>query len=163
MEKGNLLFFLEFKLLILGAETYNIRKAFIREDNMRILVALIIIIPALEISVLIFSGKTLGIPITLLLIILTGVIGAWLAKKQGLDTLRRAQQQMSEGQAPGEAIMDGICILIGGVLLLSPGYITDLTGFFLLFPATRNLLKPIIGNWIRRRIERGNFTVIRRW
>lgn len=130
---------------------------------MRILLALIIIVPALEISVLIFSGKTLGIPITLLLIILTGVIGAWLAKKQGLDTLHRAQQQMNYGQVPGEAIMDGICILIGGVLLLSPGYITDLTGFFLLIPATRNLIKPIIANWIRRRIDRGNFTVIRRW
>ena len=130
---------------------------------MRILLALIIIVPALEISVLIFSGKTLGIPITLLLIILTGVIGAWLAKKQGLETLSRAQQQMNYGQVPGDAILDGICILIGAVLLLSPGYITDLTGFILLIPAIRNIIKPIIVNWIRRRIDSGNFTVIRRW
>lgn len=130
---------------------------------MRVLLALIIIVPALEISVLIFSGKTLGIPITLLLIVLTGVIGAWLAKKQGLETLRRAQQQMNYGQVPGEAIIDGICILIGAVLLLTPGYISDLTGFFLLIPATRNYIKPFIVNWIRRRMDRGNFTVIRRW
>lgn len=130
---------------------------------MRVLLALIIIVPALEISVLIFSGKTLGIPITLLLILLTGVIGAWLAKKQGLEIIRRARQQMDYGQVPGEAIMDGICILIGAVLLLTPGYITDLTGFLLLFPVTRNYIKPFIASWIRRRIDRGQFTVIRRW
>ncbi|WP_010678396.1 FxsA family protein [Bacillus timonensis] len=130
---------------------------------MRVLLALIIIVPALEISVLIFSGKTLGIPITLLLIILTGVIGAWLAKKQGLETLRRAQQQMNYGQVPSEAIMDGICILIGAILLLTPGYLSDLTGFLLLFPKPRNYIKPILVNWIRRRMDRGNFTVIRRW
>ncbi|RFB17783.1 membrane protein FxsA [Bacillus sp. HNG] len=129
---------------------------------MRILLALIIVVPALEISVLIFSGKTLGIPFTLLLIILTGVIGAWLAKKQGLETIRRARQQMDYGQVPREAIMDGICILIGAVLLLTPGYISDLTGFLLLIPVTRNYLKPVIANWISRRINRGHFTVIRR-
>ncbi|MEH7236301.1 FxsA family protein [Bacillus sp. JJ1562] len=130
---------------------------------MRVLLALIIIVPALEISVLILSGKTLGIPITLLLIILTGVFGAWLAKKQGLEIIRRARHQMDHGQVPGEAIMDGICILIGAILLLSPGYIGDLTGFLLLLPVTRNYLKPVIANWIRRRIDRGQFTVIRRW
>ncbi|MDR4889213.1 FxsA family protein [Fredinandcohnia sp. QZ13] len=129
---------------------------------MRILLALIIVVPALEISVLIFSGKTLGIPFTLLLIILTGVIGAWLAKKQGLETIRRARQQMDYGQVPGDAIMDGICILIGAVLLLTPGYISDLTGFLLLIPVTRNYIKPVITNWISRRINRGHFTVIRR-
>ncbi|MFS0822431.1 FxsA family protein [Bacillus sp. 1P02SD] len=130
---------------------------------MRILLALIIIVPTLEISVLIFSGKTIGIPFTLLLIILTGVIGAWLAKKQGLETIRRARQQMDLGQVPGEAIMDGICILIGAVLLLTPGYITDLAGLLLLLPVTRNFIKPIIANWINRKINRGHFTVIRRW
>ncbi|MCC3356452.1 FxsA family protein [Bacillus sp. REN16] len=130
---------------------------------MRVLLALIIIVPALEISVLIFSGKTIGVPLTFLLIILTGVLGAWLAKKQGIETIRRAQQQMDLGQVPGEAIMDGICILIGAILLLTPGYISDLTGLLLLLPVTRNSIKPVIANWIRRRIDKGNFTVIRRW
>lgn len=129
---------------------------------MRLLLALIIIVPALEIGVLILSGKTFGIPITILLIILTGVIGAWLAKKQGLETLRRAQDQMSYGQVPGDAIIDGICILVGAVLLLTPGFITDLTGFFLLLPNTRQMIKPFIGKTIRRLIDRGQFTVIRR-
>ncbi|MFS0865246.1 FxsA family protein [Fredinandcohnia sp. 179-A 10B2 NHS] len=129
---------------------------------MRLLLALIIIVPAIEIGVLILSGKTLGVPITILFIILTGVAGAWLAKKQGLETLRRAQNQMSYGQVPGDAIIDGICILVGAVLLLTPGFITDLTGFFLLLPNTRKLLKPFIGKIIRRLIDRGQFTVIRR-
>ncbi|MEH7224146.1 FxsA family protein [Bacillus sp. JJ1566] len=130
---------------------------------MRFLLALIIIVPAIEISVLIFSGKTLGIPMTLLIIILTGVLGAWLAKKQGLETIRRARQQMDHGQVPGEAIMDGICILIGAILLLTPGYVSDLMGLLLLLPVTRNFIKPVIAKWIRSRIDRGQFTVIRRW
>lgn len=129
---------------------------------MRLLLALIIIVPALEIGVLILSGKTLGVPITILFIILTGVAGAYLAKKQGLETLKRAQGQMSYGQVPGDAIIDGICILVGAVLLLTPGFITDLTGFFLLIPKTRQLIKPFIGKIIRRLIDRGQFTVIRR-
>ncbi|WP_453994485.1 FxsA family protein [Bacillus nitroreducens] len=130
---------------------------------MKILLALFIIVPALEISVFILSGKTLGIPLTILLIILTGILGAWLAKKQGLETIGRARQQMEYGQVPGEAILDGICIFIGAVLLLTPGYISDLIGLLLLIPGTRKYVKPIIANWIRRRIDKGNFTVIRRW
>ncbi|MFT4415147.1 FxsA family protein [Fredinandcohnia humi] len=129
---------------------------------MRLLLALIIVVPALEIGILIFSGKTLGVAATIILIILTGVLGAWLAKKEGLETLRRAQEQMSYGQVPGHAIMDGICILVGAVLLLTPGFITDLTGLILLVPFTRQLVKPFIGRIIKRMIDRGQFTVIRR-
>lgn len=126
----------------------------------KLLLALIIIVPALEIWLLIFSGKTLGVLVTILLIISTGVLGAWLAKYQGIEALRKAQQQMSYGQMPGDVIIDGLCILVGGVVLLTPGFITDALGFMLLIPTTRNLIKPFIYNTLRKMVDRGQFIII---
>jgi UPF0716 protein FxsA len=128
---------------------------------MKILVALIIIIPAIEIGLLIFSGKMLGVLPTVLLIIATGVLGAWLAKQQGLETLRKAQEEMRYGRIPGESILDGLCILVGGVILLTPGFITDLMGFFLLLPTTRKFIKPLIIKLLKRMINKGHFTIIK--
>lgn len=128
---------------------------------MRLLMFLIIVIPALEIGILILSGRAIGPIPTVLLIILTGVIGAWLAKQQGLETLRKAQQQMQFGQIPGLAIIDGLCILIGGVLLLTPGFITDTVGFLLLIPFSRNKIKPALLAIIRKMIDKNQITIIR--
>lgn len=119
---------------------------------------LFIIVPALEIWVLILSGRWIGVPLTILIIILTGLLGARLARKEGLDTLRRAQEQMSYGQVPGESLLDGICVIVGGVLLLTPGFITDITGFLLLYKPTRRFAKNKIKNWLKRKIDRGDFT-----
>ncbi|WP_404458984.1 FxsA family protein [Sutcliffiella horikoshii] len=128
----------------------------------RILLALIIVVPALEIWLLITAGKLIGAIPTIMLIILTGVLGAWLAKYQGVTALRSAQQKMNSGQMPGDVIIDGLCILIGGVVLLTPGFITDAIGFALLLPPTRNLIKPSIMRAIRNRMDRGQFIVINR-
>ncbi|WHY77904.1 FxsA family protein [Neobacillus sp. WH10] len=128
---------------------------------MRYLIILFIAIPAAEIGLLLFSGKTIGVWPTILLIILTGVIGAYLAKREGLQTIRKAQEQLRSGQIPGEAVLDGICILIGGILLLLPGFITDISGFLLLFPPTRRLFKFLMINSIRKKIKRGNIKIIK--
>jgi UPF0716 protein FxsA len=128
---------------------------------MRLLLFLIIVIPALEIGILLLSGKTIGVIPTVILIILTGVVGAWLAKKQGIETLSKVQHQMQNGQIPGEAIIDGLCILVGGIFLLSPGFITDIAGIILLFPVSRNIVKPFLLKIIRKMIDRNQFTIIR--
>jgi UPF0716 protein FxsA len=125
----------------------------------RLLLALIIIVPALEIGLLLLSGKTFGVPVTILLIIGTGVLGAWLAKKQGLRAIQQVQYQISRGQMPGDIIVDGLCILVGGVVLLTPGFITDAIGFFLLFPKTRRMIKPFILNIIRSLISRNTIII----
>ncbi|WP_456278027.1 FxsA family protein [Bacillus sp. AK128] len=125
----------------------------------RLLLALIIIVPALEIGLLLLSGKTFGVPVTILLIIGTGVLGAWLAKKQGLRAIQSVQYQISRGQVPGDAIIDGLCILVGGVVLLTPGFITDAIGFILLFPQTRRLVKPFIVNIIRSLMNRNTIII----
>jgi UPF0716 protein FxsA len=128
---------------------------------MRYLALLIIVIPAIDIGVLLVSGKTLGVLPTIALIIVTGVVGAYLAKREGLQTIKRAQAQLAYGQIPGESVLDGICILIGGILLLTPGFITDVVGFLLLFPPSRKPFKFIMINALRKRIERGNMKIIR--
>ncbi len=128
---------------------------------MRLLMLLIIIIPALEIGVLILSGRTIGTIPTILLIILTGIFGAWLAKQQGLEAIRNVQNQMQMGQIPGLAIIDGLCILIGGLLLLTPGFITDTVGFLLLIPITRKKIKPYLLTIIRKMVEKNRFTIIK--
>ncbi|AZU60034.1 FxsA family protein [Neobacillus mesonae] len=128
---------------------------------MRYLFLLIVAIPAAEIAVLLLSGKTIGVWPTLLIILATGVLGAYLAKREGLQTIRRAQEQLRHGQIPGSAVLDGICILVGGILLLTPGFITDITGFLMLFPPTRKVFKLFMLNSIRKRIERGNIKIIK--
>jgi UPF0716 protein FxsA len=127
---------------------------------MRYLFLLIIAIPALDLGLLLLIGKTIGVWATIVLIISTGIIGAYLAKKEGLQTIRRVQEQLNNGEIPGEAVIDGICILIGGVLLLTPGFITDLTGFLLLFPPSRKPLKFLIIKTWQRKINKRNIKII---
>lgn len=128
---------------------------------MRYLLVLLIIVPAAEISLLLLSGKTIGVLPTLLLIILTGVLGTFLAKREGLYAMQEVQKQLQKGQLPGREIIDGICILIGGILLVTPGFITDIGGFLLVFPPTRRLFRSIILHYLKRKIEKGNIKIIK--
>jgi UPF0716 protein FxsA len=131
------------------------------ESLMRYILLLLIIVPALEIGLLVLSGQAFGLVPTVLLIITTGILGAYLAKKQGMETLRKAQQDMQYGQLPGDAIIDGLCILVGGVVLLTPGFITDAIGFLLLLPPTRKMFKPFIYKLFKRWINNGNVIIYR--
>ncbi|CAN7291850.1 FxsA family protein [Rossellomorea sp. LjRoot5] len=128
---------------------------------MRYMLLLLIIIPALEIGLLVLSGQAIGLVPTVLLIITTGILGAYLAKKQGIETIRKAQRDMQYGQMPGEAIMDGLCILVGGILLLTPGFVTDAFGFLLLLPPTRRMFKPYFFRLFKRWINKGNVIIYR--
>ena len=128
---------------------------------MRYLALLIIVIPAIDIGVLLLSGKTFGVLPTIAFIILTGVVGAYLAKREGLQTIKRAQEQLAYGQIPGDSVLDGISILIGGILLLTPGFITDIFGFLLLFPPTRKPFKFLMIHSLRKRIQKGNIKIIK--
>jgi UPF0716 protein FxsA len=131
------------------------------ESIMRYMLLLLIIIPALEIGLLVLSGQAIGLVPTVLLIITTGLLGAYLAKKQGIETIRKVQRDMQYGKLPGDAIMDGLCILVGGVVLLTPGFITDAIGFLLLLPVTRRMFKPFIYRLFKRWINNGNVIIYR--
>lgn len=128
----------------------------------RWLLLFILIVPALEIGVLIWAGSWLGPWWVILLIILTGVLGAWLAKQQGLQTIRNFQQSMSTGQMPQDALLDGACILVGGAVLLTPGFITDAIGFLLLLPTSRRPIKVFVRKAIMKMMDKGTVTIYRR-
>ncbi|MDZ4343871.1 MAG: FxsA family protein [Candidatus Binatia bacterium] len=114
------------------------------------LVLLFTIVPLVELFILIKIGGQIGGFNTILLVIMTAVLGALLARLQGLRTLQQIQLSLSQGQIPAEELIDGVLILAGGILLLTPGVLTDLFALVLLFPYTRTHFK----RWLRRRFDR---------
>ena len=107
------------------------------------------IIPVSEIYILITIGGQIGILPSISLVILTGIVGASLARSQGLQTLGRIRDSFQQGMAPGEELLNALLIAIAGIVLLTPGFLTDAAGLFLLIPATRTLCRE----WLKRRIE----------
>ena len=103
-------------------------------------------VPILEIYLLIQVGQVIGAGWTILLVVLTAVIGVWLLKLQGLSTLTRAQQKLSENELPAREILEGMGLVVAGALLLTPGFFTDAVGFLLLFPPTRILLVKAVAS-----------------
>ena len=130
-------------------------------ECMKWIISLFIIIPAIELYILMLSGKTIGVFNTFLLIIASGIIGGYLAKKQGMKAFREVSESVKNYQAPGEAAINGICIFVGAILVVLPGFISDILGFMLLFNPTRNLFKPIIYRWIRKKMKNGNVIVMK--
>ncbi|MFC7373399.1 FxsA family protein [Fictibacillus iocasae] len=124
----------------------------------RYLLPVFIIVPAIEVGLFILAGQHIGIPVTIGLIFLTGIIGAWLAKREGMQTLLQFRTKMSRGELPGESLLDGACIIAGGALLLTPGFLTDLIGFFLLFPPIRMLVKRLMKRKMKKAYENGQFS-----
>lgn len=126
------------------------------------IVALFVLLPLVELAVLIQVGRVIGLIGTLALVIATGFLGAILARRQGLRAWLALRAELQNGRMPGGALVDGLLILIGGIVLLTPGILTDLIGFALLVPATRTALKRRLQRRFERAIETGeaSFTVI---
>ncbi len=101
---------------------------------------LFIIIPLVELYVIIAVGEEIGALWTVILVLLTAVIGVNLLRIQGMSTLARAQRSMAQGSIPAMEMMEGIALAVAGVLLITPGFITDAIGFLCLFPATRRAI-----------------------
>jgi len=113
------------------------------------LILLFIGVPIIELAILIKIGQLLGLGYTLGLVILTGILGAYLTRWQGFITLRKIQEDVNNGRMPADRLLDGVLILCSGILLLTPGLITDLIGFIGLIPFSRNLVK----HWLKRKIK----------
>ena len=101
------------------------------------LLVLFIVIPLVELFLLIQVGSRIGVLPTIGLIVITGLIGASLARQQGLSAMRRIQEELRNGRQPDLELLEGVMILIGGIVLITPGIITDLFGFALLLPTFR--------------------------
>jgi UPF0716 protein FxsA len=121
------------------------------------LLLLFVVTPLVELAILLKVNEWLGSwRETILLVILTGFVGAWLAKAQGLIVLQQIQQDMNAGRLPAPRLLDGLMIIVAGALLVTPGLITDAVGFLLLIPSVRVFLKLWLRARIEKRIERGN-------
>ena len=114
------------------------------------LVLLFVVTPLVELAILIYLGTLIGVMYTILIVVATGLIGAFLVRNQGLATLAKIRSSMERGVIPSEELLHGALILIGGLLLLTPGLVTDMVGFAMLIPQTRK----VVANWVRRLIQR---------
>lgn len=125
----------------------------------RILLALFILIPAIEVSLFIVVGGWIGGWNTFLIILLSGFIGAYLAKREGLKVLLTVRSEMNQGRIPGVAVIDGLCVLVGGVFLITPGFFTDILGLLLVLPFTRIFFRGLLLVFIRKLLTRRNTTI----
>lgn len=123
--------------------------------NRKLLLGLIAVAAA-EVMVLTAVGRLVGIWETFGLIFLTSLLGAYLAQREGRRVWEYARYRLANGEVPTDSILDGICIFAGGLLLILPGFITDVLGLFLLLPLTRPVAKLLILKWIRRLIGNGD-------
>ena len=116
-----------------------------------VLALLFLVVPFVELFLLIQVGQTVGALSTIAVLIVISVVGAWLVKREGMNTLRRAQQQVRNGAVPGTELVDGVLILFAGALLLTPGFLTDVFGILLLIPPVRAALRTTARKRIARR------------
>jgi UPF0716 protein FxsA len=119
------------------------------------------LIPALEIFLFIEIGKSIGTLNTFVLVILSGMAGAWLAKMQGLETMMRVRRNLDNGIMPAEELIDALIIFAAGIVLLTPGFFTDIVGLLLLFPPSRFHFKRFIRRRFDHWVQQGNVQVRR--
>jgi UPF0716 protein FxsA len=119
------------------------------------LLLLFILVPAVELVLLIELGGRIGTLATLALIVITGVLGASLARWQGLGVLRTMQAELAGGRIPANAIVDGVIVLLAGALLMTPGFLTDTVGFLCLIPGVRRLAKRTLWRRLEAAVHHG--------
>ncbi|MCU1376079.1 MAG: FxsA family protein [Actinomycetia bacterium] len=108
-----------------------------------------LVVPIIELAVIIKVGAAIGVLDTIGLLILSSIVGSWLMKREGLGVLRRIQASMAAGRVPGKELVDAFLILLGGALMVAPGFITDIAGMALLLPPVRAGVRGLL----RRRFE----------
>jgi UPF0716 protein FxsA len=123
------------------------------------LLILLIVVPVVELYILIEIGQQIGAFTTIGIIVLTGIIGAYLVKNQGFMVLKKIQYDLNQNILPGDSLLQGIIILAGGIFLLTPGFITDIIGFIFLIPISREIVKKYLLIWLKRKIDSGNINI----
>jgi UPF0716 protein FxsA len=116
------------------------------------------LIPTIEIIILIKLSSVFGIFSTLFLVIGTGLLGAFLARLEGLRVFFKIQAEMRSGKMPARDMLDGLLLLVAGVVLITPGLLTDIMGFVFLFPVTRKWVITYIMKKIEQSMHRGSRT-----
>ena len=120
-----------------------------------LLILLFIVVPVAELYVIIKVGELIGVWPTLALLLADALLGSWLLKHEGRGAWRRFNQALAERRFPGREVIDGALIIVGGTLLLTPGFLTDIVGVFLLLPPTRAITRRLL-----KRFTIGRFMVV---
>ena len=109
-----------------------------------------IVVPIVEIAILIKIGAIIGVWETVYIVIATAVIGSYLVRAQGAAVIMSINRDLNEGRMPAGSVLEGLMVLVGGIVLLTPGLLTDVAGFALLIPYTRRMVK----RFVRARMEK---------
>jgi UPF0716 protein FxsA len=116
-----------------------------------LLVLIFIVLPIAELYVIIQVGQVIGAVPTIAILILDSLIGAWLWRHQGRAAWRRFNEALEAGRVPAREVLDGTLVIFGGALLITPGFISDVVGIFLLLPPTRAVVRRILVGFFSRR------------
>lgn len=120
------------------------------------LILLFTITPIVELFILLKLADVTSTLATIALVLFTGIVGAYLAKKEGRIILTKINIELNNGRMPGNELINGLCVLVGGAFLLTPGILTDIFGFSLVIPGTREIFKAIIKRKFKDIIDNGN-------
>lgn len=113
------------------------------------------IVPTVELYLLIQIGERIGALETVWMVVLVGFLGAWLAKREGAGVLRALQQDLARGLPPADRVIEGLLVLVGSVLLITPGVLSDLAGILMLFPPTRRAMAPAVRRYLTKKLLGG--------
>jgi UPF0716 protein FxsA len=117
-----------------------------------LLVILFLVVPIVELFVIVKVAGSIGVLETIGALVVVSIIGAWLVRRQGVAIWQRAQREMASGQMPDKSLLDGVLVLMGGALLLTPGFVTDGVGLLAVFPPTRAVIRAGLRRRFARRI-----------
>ncbi len=127
------------------------------------LILLFTLTPIIELFILFQLAGIMGTWSTIGLVFITGIAGAYLAKSEGRLIISKIKRELNQGKLPGNELINGLCVLVGGALLLTPGLITDIVGFSLVIPGLREIYKLYIKRKFRRIIDRQDIHIDYRW
>ena len=126
-----------------------------------VLFLVFLVLPVVEIYVIVQVGQEIGALWTVALLVLSGVVGTWLIKHEGARTWRALREAVDSGRMPATEIADGALILLGGSLMVAPGFITDALGILLILPFTRPIFRSLLAAAVSRRLLAGTIEVRR--
>ena len=109
------------------------------------------IIPLIELALLIKIGAYIGVLMTISVVVITGILGAALARYEGFSVLNQIRSTLASGDIPADELIEGLLILVGGALLLTPGFLTDILGFVLIIPTTRRIFREYLKKYFKNK------------
>ena len=122
-------------------------------------IVLFVTVPIVELSLLLVIGRRIGVALTIGVVMITGIIGAVLVKRQGMLVLSKIKNQFDEGRLPTDSLLEGLLILMGGIFLITPGIMTDAVGFLLIIPQSRVVILDYVKKFLRYKLrEKGIYS-----